>query len=862
VETSFGNWIKRRRKALDLTQEQLAQRVGCSTSAIFKIEADERRPSRQIAELLAQHLEIPADQHALFLKIARQEKGIANLEEVKPIADFVPVPEQTLPKSSLPVFPTRFVGREHEIEIVTSQMHDPACRLLTLTGPGGVGKTRLAVETARRLEDHFLDGVVFLPMAAVNQDASIIPVLADALGIVFSGPADPVYQVIHALRNKRMLLVLDNMEHLVAGSAILGEILQQAQEIKLLLTSREPMHLQWEWVFDVQGLPVPENASVDVLETNSAALLFLQRASQAGHRFYLDPGEAEALVRICQSVDGLPLAIELAASWVRALSFQEIAGELERDKSLLETSMQDLPARHRSIKAVIDHSWDLLTIDEQIVLMRLSVFSGGFTRQAAESIAGASLALLSALVGKSLLRYGKKDGRYDFHELIRQYASTKLLSYPDEAEKTLEAHAHYYSAWIAGLEVALKSTNQAKTAAQIHTETANWLSAWHWLVDHGQLDLLRKMISCLAWYFEIHGYYDEALSLSQSTVARLRKMGFPGCMTDHPEKSFYASILIQSAWFLFRTGNVEQATALFRESDILMRDSSDLETLFYLHSNWGYLSMQNGDIPEAKRLNEKSLLYARQLNSPWHIVIPITTLGVVEYQQGNLQAAYQQLSDSVDIWREVGDPRGLVYSMLYLSMAAFALGLYDTVVDIVHQSNRLALEKMDRWAQAFGLSLHGQVMLAKGEYQSARELFEQSLAVSGEIGDKWACAQATIFLGETLSALGAVDDAKRLFHQAYREAQKAKWAPTLLEAMLGFLLVTQEAPPETRLTYTLSILSHPAGSPTFYRRAERLRDDLSSSLDATQIEAARDAAARRAPEEWDHLFSYFPSRYR
>jgi len=674
----------------------------------------------------------------------------------------------------------------------------------------------------------FTDGVFFLSMAPVDLPESIIPALADALGIVFSGPADPKLQVINSLRTKKTLLVLDNMEHLIAGSDNLGEILQESPDVKMLLTSREHVHLQWEWIFEVQGLPVPEEVSSTALESRSAATLFLQRARQTTAHFHLSPEDVLALGKICTLVDGLPLAIELAASWVRVMSFSEIAHELERDMGLLETTMHDVPTRHRSIKTVFDHSWALLTMEERAVLMRLSVFSGGFTRKAAEAVAGASLLLLSSLVGKSLLRYSKKEGRYDFHELIHQYCTARLHEHPAVAVEAFAGHSHYFSDWLAGLEASLKSIEQSQTSMRIRSETANWISAWRWAVQNRKFDLLRQMIPSLSWYFEIHGYYEEALTTNQYAVSNLREAGAPGNLPAALEKSVYASLLNQYGWFLFRTGNLEQATTIFRESLDLARDSQNQETLFYIQSNWGYLALLNGDIAEAKRLTLESLANAQQLHSQWHTAIPITTLGIVEYQQGNLSEAYQQLSDSLKIWRAVGDPRGLIFCMLYLSSTALALGYFDIVEAIVGESNAIAIDKMDRWAQAFGLDLLGQVAMLKRDHPKARELFGQSLALSNEIGDKWAGTRAIIHLGEALASLEMDQDSKRLFRQAYFNAQQARWVPTILEALTAFVSIEQEMMPETRLAVTLSILSHPAISPSIRQQAVRLRERLSS----------------------------------
>jgi predicted ATPase/transcriptional regulator with XRE-family HTH domain len=512
MDYSFGTWVKRRRKALDLTQQELAKQIGCSPSLIFKIESDERRPSRQMAELLAEKLDIPAEQHSLFLKTARQEKSPDALDAIPPLSQLEAVSPPKPVHSHLPVSPTPLIGREQETRIISKQLLEPSCRLLTLTGTGGIGKTRLAIEVGHVLKPHFADGVYFVSLAGVAMPDSVLPAIADVLGFGFSGPADLMVQLTNFLHEKETLLIFDNMEHLLDGRDLLGKILQETHRVKIIVTSREPLRLQWEWLFEVQGLPLPEETDVQAPETNSAIQLFVQRARQASQSFSLETENSSAIIRICRMVGGLPLAIELAASWVRMLSAREIAQELEKSLDFLETNKVDVPQRHRSIKTVFDHSWELLTEKERDLLMKLSVFQGGFTREAAVTTADASLLLLSSLVDKSLLRHSKNPDRYDLHELVRAYALEKLQSNPWEEQLAFAKYTDYYAGWIQSLEWEFKSPRQTQTSQIIRFETSNWRGAWHWAVDHGHLDLLRKMIPTLSWYFEVNGYYDEAIS--------------------------------------------------------------------------------------------------------------------------------------------------------------------------------------------------------------------------------------------------------------------------------------------------------------------------------------------------------------
>jgi predicted ATPase/transcriptional regulator with XRE-family HTH domain len=850
---SFGAWVKHRRRFLDLTQQELAGRVGCSLATIVKIESDERRPSRQIAELLAQHLEIPADQHDLFLKVARQEKGVDSLKTFpspvfNPIQEEPVIGSQPLP-GNLPVSPTTLIGREHETAMIGRQLLDPACRMLTLTGPGGVGKTRLAIEAGHQLEAHFPDGVFFVSMAGVGMSESILPTIAESIGLTFSGPAGQLLQASTYLRTKQTLLVIDNMEHLIEAGSLLGELLQNTQQVKMLVTSREPLRLQWEWIFEVHGLPVPEEKG-DNLENNSASLLFIQRARQASQKFSLQENDADALVRICKLVGGLPLAIELAASWVRILSCKEIAQELERSLDLLETRKHDVPQRHRSIRAVFDHSWKLLTGEERLVLMRLSVFQGGFTREAAFSAAGASIPMLSSLVDKSLLRHINTPDRYDLHELIRQYTYAQLQADPAEELQASEKHSIYYASWIAALETPFKSARQAYTSQLIRSETSNWLAGWHRAVAHGRLELLRKMSPCLNWYFEVHGYYDEALSVFNAALERFRASGSPASLQGAEERSAFAGLVDQVGWFEFRKGNVEQGAALLAESLEIAREYNDPEILYYIYGNWGYLALMQGDISEASRLTTESLEYARALHSPWHTAIPISVLGIVAFQQGNLSEAYQQLNESLSLWRSVGDPRGLVFCLLYMGMAALAMNDIPTARSILEESNTIAEANMDRWAHALGLDLLGMASLYQDQPEEALVCFKQSSALSKEIGDQLNGTQTLIHMGQAYAALQSYSEAKQLFLKAYAAARQAKWMPILLNALVSYAELPDTLPPETKMVVALSVIQHAAVTPNLRARSEQLRDEMIACLTAEQVEQAEKIAKVRSPEDW------------
>ena len=322
VPIYFGEWLKHRRKTLDLTQAELSQSAGCSVFALRKIESGERRPSKQLAGLIAQSLEIPPEEQATFIRVARGELNLERLPSPGPAHMLVPTPapKPLSPPNNLPVMPTPLVGREAELASLSRLLSDPNCRLLTLVGPGGIGKTRLALEVACLQWERFAGRVHLASLASLSSPEHLVPAIAQAVGLNFAGPTEPRAQLMRFLHNKQLLLLLDNLEHLLEGVDVLAELLASAPGVKLLVTSRERLELSGEWVFEVEGLAVPPDGQVEGLEKHSAVELFLQRARQARVDFELSVEDCPEVVRICRLVEGMPLAIELAPAWVGMLT--------------------------------------------------------------------------------------------------------------------------------------------------------------------------------------------------------------------------------------------------------------------------------------------------------------------------------------------------------------------------------------------------------------------------------------------------------------------------------------------------------------------------------------------------------------
>ena len=835
-EISFGAWVTRRRKALALTREQLARCVGCSVPGLRKIESDERRPSRQLAELLADCLQVPTDQHPTFVQVARGVERVERLGTPRSVSAAVrPRPAQPHSSSNLPIPPTPLIGRKPELAALTRLLRDPQCQLLSLVGPGGIGKTRLAIEAASTQRELFSNGVCFVPLVSASSPEFIVPAVADALGFTFSGPVDLKMQLLNYLREKCLLLVLDNLEHLLEGSELLAELLQQAPGVKLLVTSREQLNLQGEWLFDLHGLPVPPLDQVVPLEKYSAVALFVQSAGRAQMGFELRAEDQPWVAHICRLVEGMPLALELAATWVRTLSPAEIATEIERNLDFLSVSARDLPERHRSMRAVFDSSWQMLLAEEQRVLCRLSVFCGGFLREAAEQVAGASLSLLSALVTRSLVRR-TVAGRYDLHELVRQYTHERLASSP-ELEAVRNEHMHFFLKLAEAAELELRGAEQLAWLDCLENEHENLRVALEWSLRDQALDAQEslRLTGALYLFWKRRAHWSEGREWLKRALAQ----SADSQVTRERVKALNAAVLLAAD-----QADTGPAWQLAQENLHLSRELGDESSIARSLNSLGFLLWKKKDFARARASCEEALGLFRELGDRFAIADSLHNVSHIAINQTDYEAAQRYCSEAATIYRELGDDIGLDDALGDLGLVAYLRNDHAAARPYLEES----LARFRRAASVPGvvsaLNRLGDLARCQGDYAQAEMLYAECLALYRDLGDKdefpsllHNLAYAVLYRADYLQAMALFKEGLAIQREMGNQAGIAE----CLAGVAGVLAAQGQVARGARLFAAAEALRETAGAALW--PANRIEHDRSLALLHESLDEATFAAA-------------------
>jgi predicted ATPase/DNA-binding XRE family transcriptional regulator len=670
TQETFGSLVRRFRRSAELTQEALAERAGLSVRAIRAIEAGSKhRPRHDTLQLLLGALAIPEEEQADFLRAAR-ELGRPRAES-RSAAPAGAEPD-------LPGDPTPFIGREEEIAAVVGLLDREPVRLVTLTGPGGTGKTRLAVEAARRLATVFPDGVGFVNLAPLASSDLVAPTIAAALQLPKS-PAAPLDRLIARLRAARFLLVLDNFEHLLDAATIVSDLLAACPQLRVVATSREALRLRPEYEYPVPPMALPPQASeprrldpAEIEEYDSVAF-FADRAGAVRPDFSLSAENADAVAAICRRLDGIPLALELAAARLRLFTPERLLERLNRRLAILTDGPRDLPTRQQTLRAAIDWSYDLLGESERTLLARLSVFASGWTVEAAEAVCSMDgdldvLAGLGSLAEKRLIRL-EDSGRFTMLETLREYAGERLAERADQAD-VRERHA----LWIAGVVGEEEPGPAARPAWQrlLDLEVDNLRAALDWARDEGHPELGLRLLLSSSRYWTMRGWVTERqrrleamLAADGHVDARTRAWGLalaggsilgPGpAMLEEAlalarelhDTRLEAQCLGALAGEALRAGDLERAEALDEEALRIAGELGDPQEVGSHVDMLALIALERGDLARASALGERALQLALEARDPHHATITLSNLAGIALRGHDLSGARKYLHDAL-----------------------------------------------------------------------------------------------------------------------------------------------------------------------------------------------------------------------
>jgi predicted ATPase/DNA-binding SARP family transcriptional activator len=692
------------------------------------------------------------------------------------------------PQNNLPEHLTPFIGREMELARMSRSLHDPLQRLISVTGSGGVGKTRFAVQAALMHLALFPDGVFFVPLDALNHPIQLAETIGRAAGLVFDGRHDPQEILLEYLRLRRVLLVIDNFEHLLEGRDFLLKLLRAAPFIKLLVTSREKLALQSEFLYELEGLPYhPASGKAHVhvltredLQQMTAVALLLERASrvrvdlispvEAETPYQLnDPGEIEGIMRICDLVDGLPLGIELAASWAHTYSFAQIAEEIQGSLDFLGASLHDLPPRHRSLYVSFEHSWNFLSSTEQEVFCKLAVFPSSFSAAAAQLVAGASFPCLTGLVDKSLVRR-LSFGRYIFHPLIRQYASQKLRLFSRKMEdQTRHLYAQHYCHLLQICGSELRGNAQEQALGILQAELDNLYVAWDWAVEHATYELLLQASPGLFLFLETLSRWLEGEERFGQAITALRA-GQP----DDQARRALAYLLACQGWFSCRLSNYALAQQSLEQSLACFHNDAPSTERAFAQFALGFLKVWLGQFQEAWMHLSTCLMLSESGGDEWSAAWAREVLAEVAYESGQSGGNNAPFLANLAIFERLGDKRGSSRVLNYLGIIAMLAERY-TEAQGYFERLLASVEKLgDVWGEAGGYNKLGQLAAAQGDNSQAWRYLQRALLLLQKTGDQRRIAYLQAELGEICAVSGREQEAEDYFAHALTLAQRTQ----------------------------------------------------------------------------------------
>lgn len=719
-ELLFGRWLKRLRAQRDLTQELLAERAGCASQTIRMIEGGHRRPSRQLAERLADVLQVSVEERTAFLQRARTKQQPLSDQAVESASTPSASPSLAF-HAQLPIPPTPLIGRVHALAEVAARLRDPDSRLVTIVGSGGAGKTRLAVQVATNLVQTFEDGVAYVSLAPVLSGEGFALAVAQALGHGLTTGAALEDDIVQFLSDREMLLVLDNLEHLLDTADFIARIIEQAPEVRILATSRERLRIQAEWVIQLGGLALPQQATDVAIAQSAAVRLFVERAQRVNREFGLTAANKLVITQICQRLDGMPLALELAAAQVSFLPPAVLLQRLDKALPLLVDGARDLPPRQRTMRAAIEWSYNLLPENERALFMRLAVFMGGFTLEAAEVVGAGKhlhkdeiLPLLRRLVDKSLVVHETAEGHVSYRllEPIRQFTAERLQGH-ERAKEVHERHADFFLALAEEAETKLQSAEQVVWLTALEREHANLQVAMQWFLAQRDLERATRLCWALWLFLWMRGLLGEGRQwveriLPQTGEASLAVRG----------RALLAALVIG-----FGQGEYAWAVQFIDECFSIYHQLDDAQNLAHATSLAALNTVGLQQFDAAEPLMELGVQRYLALDSTWNAAMLLSYWAAIPRIQGNFAHAQSLTEQALALARRHGDRVTMYSSLFNLALLAQLQAMYGRAIQQFREALTLAVEIGDRGNMVACLEGIAGVAAALGDVAYAVQLW-------------------------------------------------------------------------------------------------------------------------------------------
>ena len=853
---AFGQRMLTLRSAIGLTQAGLAQALGVSRRSVADWETGNKYPKaahlKQFIALAVKHQAFQvghqADDIRALWKAAHQKEILnevwlsdllsdaqvtrsrSEVERIPATDRAVAAPMRAEQKltSSLPFQPTTFVGRSTELAAIARLLANPACRLLTLLGPGGIGKTRLALAVAASEAAAFPDGVAFVALASISMPSQIVSAIGEALRLSFVGQSDPT-SLLSELRERHMLLVLDNFEHLLEGAGLVSDILARAPQVTVVVTTRERLSLQAEWLFNVDGLVFPQHQphapatsqNFATLAAYSAVELFVQRARQVQPALAIDEATLTTIVQICQHLAGMPLAIELAAAAVRLVPIGEIERQIRANLNVLATTHRDVPIRHRSMRAVFDHSWELLSVPERTLFSRMAVFRGGWAAEAAEQVAGATLAELALLVDKSLVRSRSAQShsiaeralpsraaepRFVMLEPIREYALEQLQGL-GEAQSFQHAHAVYYQTLAEAIAAQWGTATFERAIAQLQREHDNMRAALAWARDSGDSLLGLRLAAALWQFWRSYGYISEGrawlgqlLALEatptdpNALAARQHALHAAGWLAsdqhDYAQAAQFfvesmalaqvdgagageTDVLLNAARQARAAGNYQYATALLEQAMAWHRAQGHgssiggatltpaLHAFGQLLRELGLVTREQGDFGRSSALFQESLAFHRTVDDRACVALALIGLADVARDQGDTERVRTYGEEALAILRELGMQWAIGFTLNTLALGAYYAGDLVRSLTLIRESEAMFRELNAAGSLAEILITVGKIQCALRDIAAAYQALTEALRLAQATGPR-------LFVAASIEGLASVAAVQGLANQSAR----------------------------------------------------------------------------------------------